>query len=154
MEALGCIESLKMALNGNGDSTVLTLIHHSDGGVQYGSYRYIEILSEHKIKISMAKSPYENAIAERINDTVKNEFGVIPIYKSYRSAKLDILKIVAIFNQKRPHGRIDYLTPDQAHQKEDPKGRDIAADPVRGPFDFHRDRQSGGKFRHGLGHSQ
>lgn len=120
LEAIGCIKALEMALTGKPNPTVYPLIHHSDGGIQYCSYRYIEILKENHMEISMAKSPYENAIAERINGTVKNEFEVVPMYKSYRAAKLDIPKIVTIYNQKRPHSSIDYLTPEQAHLKEGP----------------------------------
>jgi putative transposase len=118
LEAIGCIQALLMAIKGRLARPVYRLINHSDGGVQYCCFRYIDILAEHQIIISMAKSPYENAIAEKINDTIKNELGVPGMYKSYRSAKLDIPKIVAIYNQKRLHSSIDYLTPDQAHQKE------------------------------------
>lgn len=51
------------------------LVHHSDRGVQYASKEYVEKLRSARIGISMTEcgDPKENAIAERINSTLKNE---------------------------------------------------------------------------------
>jgi len=53
-----------------------SLIHHSDRGLQYCCKDYIQLLSSHNIQISMTNhgDPGENAIAERINRTIKEEF--------------------------------------------------------------------------------
>ena len=51
------------------------LIHHSDRGVQYASYAYTGRLKDCQIRISMTESgnPKDNAVAERVNNTIKNE---------------------------------------------------------------------------------
>lgn len=76
LEATGCIEALEMAVNGRRNVTPFILIHHSDRGIQYCSFEYITILMKANIAISMTQSgsPYENALAERVNGTIKNEF--------------------------------------------------------------------------------
>src|SRR5664280_1727724 len=76
LEATGCIEALEMAMNGRRNVTPFILIHHSDRGIQYCSYEYIDILMKANIAISMTQSgsPYENALAERVNGIIKNEF--------------------------------------------------------------------------------
>ena len=52
------------------------IIHHSDRGIQYCSLKYVKILEDHGIKISMTENgdPYENAIAERVNGILKTEW--------------------------------------------------------------------------------
>ncbi len=54
------------------------LIHHSDRGLQYCSKPYTEILKENNIRISMTENgdPYENAVAERVNGILKDEFNL------------------------------------------------------------------------------
>lgn len=51
------------------------LIHHSDRGVQYASFAYTDLLKKYGVKISMTESgnPKDNAVAERVNSTIKNE---------------------------------------------------------------------------------
>ena len=98
------------------------LIHHSDRGVQYCSAEYVQILMKEKIAISMTQtgSPYENAVAERVNGTIKNDFFPKRIYENHLEAKKAIAKIIDIYNQMRPHASLDYLTPDQAHAQDGP----------------------------------
>lgn len=60
-------------------------------------------------------SPYDNALAERVNGTVKNEFFPKKIYKDHKEAKKSIEIIIKNYNYKRPHGSLDYLTPSKAH---------------------------------------
>jgi putative transposase len=76
LEAIGCVEALNSAINsGNADSPYF-LIHHSDRGVQYCCSDYIDLLNQEGILISMTQSgsPYDNALAERVNGIIKNEF--------------------------------------------------------------------------------
>ncbi|WP_232424973.1 IS3 family transposase [Algoriphagus resistens] len=121
LEAAGCMETLEMALDSLPDKRrPADLIHHSDRGVQYCSEKYVGLLAEAGIAISMTQSgnPYDNALAERVNGTIKNEFFPNKLYLNHREAKKAIDKIVMAYNQKRPHLSIDYLTPDQAHLME------------------------------------
>ena len=103
----------------NSDGTYLPLIHHSDRGSQYCSERYVRMLQEHGVQISMTEngSPYENAIAERLNGILKYEFGIIGGFATHREAARTIRQGIRLYNDKRPHLSCDYLTPNQAHQR-------------------------------------
>jgi putative transposase len=120
LEATGCIEALEMAVNGRRNVTPFILIHHSDRGIQYCSYEYIDILMKANIAISMTQSgsPYENALAERVNGIIKNEFFPRKVYQNHKEAKKTIVRIIMTYNEKRPHSSIDYLTPEKAHYHE------------------------------------
>jgi putative transposase len=120
LEATGCIEALKMAVDGRRNVTPFILIHHSDRGIRYCSYEYIEILMKANIAISMTQSgsPYENALAERVNGIIKNEFFPKKVYQNHKEAKKTIDRIILTYNAKRPHSSIDFLTPEIAHTHE------------------------------------
>ncbi len=117
LEAIGCMEALRMAISNRTRKSPYTLIHHSDRGIQYCSALYIELLRAEHIDISMTQSgsPYENAMAERVNGIIKNEFYSKHIYQNYKDAKKQIGKNITSYNAIRPHSSIDFLTPDQAH---------------------------------------
>ena len=57
-------------------------------------------------------------LAERINGTLKNDFFPKRVYQNHKEACKAVFKTIQIYNQKRPHASLDYLTPDQAHVKE------------------------------------
>jgi putative transposase len=118
LETIGSLEALKMAVASRKRKTN-KLIHHSDRGIQYCSAAYVEILNNASIDISMTQSgsPYENALAERMNGILKNEFYPKRIYQHHKEAKKVIAKIVLTYNSRRPHSSLDYMTPDQAHEK-------------------------------------
>lgn len=122
LEAEGPLEALHMAVGERKKTSPFILIHHSDRGIQYCCAEYIEILRNENIAISMTQngSPYDNALAERVNGTVKNDFFPKRIYKDHRQASEEISRIITKYNQMRPHDSIDYLTPQQAHGKEGP----------------------------------
>ncbi len=96
-----------------------SLIHHSDRGIQYCCKEYIQLLCSRDIRISMTSQgdPGENAVAERINRTIKEEFNC-RAFLSFDLAKSAITKSIHAYNQLRPHASCDYLTPNQAHLKE------------------------------------
>ena len=98
------------------DGTEVNLIHHSDRGVQYASKDYVNMLNGRNIRISMTENgdPKENAMAERINSTIKDE-----LLKGLRFTCLnevrDALDIaVQFYNTQRPNMSIDMMTPEQA----------------------------------------
>jgi len=72
LKADSCIKALQMALNGR-IYPHRPLIHHWDRGIQYCCNAYVELLQQHRLHISMTQSgsPYDNAIAERINDILR-----------------------------------------------------------------------------------
>lgn len=118
LEASGALRALKMATRGNFYDGC---IHHSDRGVQYCCHAYTNFLKKKQIKISMTENgdPLENAIAERINRTIKEEFteNKTLIFRSLDEAKKELPKFINFYNTKRPHRSIEMMTPEQAHQK-------------------------------------
>lgn len=122
LEAEGPLTALRMAVGQRTRSTPFILIHHSDRGIQYCCAEYIEILTKEKIAISMTQSgsPYDNALAERVNGTIKNDFFPKRIYKDHSEASEEISRVIDKYNHLRPHDSIDYFTPQQAHEMEGP----------------------------------
>ena len=118
MLAIGCIEALQMALD-NRSYSGQTLIHHSDRGSQYCCKEYVAILDSHHIDISMTESgdPYENALAERMNGILKGEFNLYSNSLSFEQTSQKIIASIKAYNEVRPHGSCDYLTPCKAHQQ-------------------------------------
>lgn len=98
------------------------IIHHSDRGIQYCCSDYIECLSEDHFMISMTENgdPHENAIAERVNGILKDEFDLDRVFNSYEQALEEVNRIIPIYNYHRPHASCNYLTPEQAHQQKGP----------------------------------
>lgn len=117
LKAKGAIIALKKALKER-KYPDRKLIHHSDRGIQYCCDQYVSLLLEHKIQISMTQSgsPYDNAIAERINGILKTELGLDKTFKSYSDALEPLANAVFTYNNLRPHMSCNWLTPEQAHQ--------------------------------------
>jgi len=89
-------------------------IHHSDQGAQYLSNAYISMLKDHGIEISVAHRgcPWENGYAERLIRTLKEEEVYLNDYQDIHEARERIgLFITQVYNQKRPHSALEYLTP-------------------------------------------
>ncbi len=118
MLALGCIEALQMALD-NRSYGGQTLIHHSDRGSQYCSKDYVDLLAGEQIAISMTErgDPYENALAERMNGILKGEFNLYSSSCNFEQTYQKITLSINAYNELRPHGSCDYLTPSQAHRQ-------------------------------------
>jgi putative transposase len=117
----GCIDALKMALKQRTNKSE-NLIHHSDRGVQYCSHAYVKMLQKNNIQISMTQTgdPLENAVAERINKTIKEEFTNDRQinFTNIVEAKTEIKKFIEFYNNKRPHRSIEWMTPTLAHQQQ------------------------------------
>lgn len=115
----GCISALKQAIRSRKDST-RPLIHHSDRGVQYCCHAYVKLLEEQQIQISMTQTgdPLENAVAERIHRTIKEEFTYDRQinFSNIEEAKIEIRKFIEFYNQHRPHRSVQWLTPNAAHE--------------------------------------
>lgn len=120
----GTISALNMAIRNRSGN--LALIHHSDRGVQYCSFDYIQLLNKEKIRISMTQNgeAYENPIAERINGILKTEFHLSKLFKSRPEALLAVKMAIDAYNNIRPHMSCGYLTPSVAHQSSEPLVKD------------------------------
>lgn len=117
MQAVTTLEALKIAVSEREYKE--KLIHHSDRGLQYCSAIYIQKLSNNNIEVSMTEEydPYENAVAERVNGILKEEFGLDDIFENYELLELQVVQSIALYNQLRPHMSIGLLTPNQAHKQ-------------------------------------
>lgn len=111
----GPLNALKMALRNRSYNN--PLIHHSDRGLQYCSEDYIALLKQNKIGISMTENgdPYENALAERINGILKQEFLFVGSFTNHEQARLVVKDAVQTYNQQRPHLSCQMLTPNVVH---------------------------------------
>jgi transposase InsO family protein len=118
------VEALVMAFDyirhHGGDTD--NLIHHSDRGCQYASHDYVNMLMENNVKISMTESgdPKDNAQAECINNTMKNELLKGMTFKSVDEVRAAVAKAVEFYNKRRPHMSIDMMTPLEARQYSGP----------------------------------
>ena len=95
-------------------------IHHSDQGVQYLSNVYISTLRCHEIEISVARRgcPWENGYAERLIRTLKEEEVHLNAYEDIHEARARIGHFITqVYNQKRPHSALGYLTPVEFEQQ-------------------------------------
>ena len=110
----GSIRALEMSIKGK---SLNGLIHHSDRGLQYCSNLYTELLTNNEIKISMSEkgNPYENAVAERVNGILKEEFGLSDTFNTKEIAYKAVREAIKTYNEFRPHMSIDYMTPDQKY---------------------------------------
>ena len=117
MEAIESIQALQMALSALGAESHLRLIHHSDRGIQYCSHAYVKLLQDYNIKISMTESgdPLENALAERINGIIKEEYLETYDISNLKDAKKLLKSVVELYNTERPHMSISNLTPNIIH---------------------------------------
>jgi transposase InsO family protein len=89
-------------------------IHHSDQGVQYAAYAYIDLLKAHDIQISMAAvgKAEENGYAERFMRTIKEEEVDLSDYQDFRDASCQIGRFIEdVYMTKRIHSALGYLTP-------------------------------------------
>jgi putative transposase len=119
LKAVNCVNALKMAVK-NRKYPDRYLIHHSDRGLQYCCPEYTEALAKNNIDISMTTKhdPYENAVAERINGTLKNEFDLGGRLPDQKHAEREVNKTIWVYNNLRPHESCNYLTPVQTHYQE------------------------------------
>jgi putative transposase len=116
LEAVSSMQALRMAIAHAGE-VPKGLIHHSDRGVQYCSQRYVDLLQKNGITISMTENgdPLENAVAERINGIIKQEYLDLDQVDTAQETIAALDRAVSLYNGGRPHSSINMFTPDQVH---------------------------------------
>ncbi len=116
MKASDTVKALEQAASNR--LTVLPLIHHSDRGSQYCSALYQRALNKHQIKPSMTDGGdcYQNALAERINGILKQEF-LIYRCKTFDDLKALVKESIDVYNEFRPHLSLGMRTPNEVHKK-------------------------------------
>lgn len=112
------LKALKMAIKRR-KNTQEYLIHHSDRGIQYCSDNYQKLLVSNQIDCSMTQNadPYENAIAERVNGILKQEFNIDKYQVDLKTMKKIVKESIEIYNNQRPHLSNHLLTPKQMHNQ-------------------------------------
>lgn len=118
LAASSTVKALEMAIAGR--QYQLPLIHHSDHGLQYCSALYTKVLNSKAISISMTEdgSPYDNAIAERVNGILKDEFGLDEVFEDIKQMEKQVKQSICTYNHQRPHISNHMLTPIQMHNQQ------------------------------------
>jgi len=111
------IQALNMALLALGPKRPVQLIHHSDRGFQYCNLDYVNLLLANEISISMTENsdPLENALAERINGIIKEEYLNAYEVNSIKEARSLLSDVIELYNNERPHMSIGNLVPNEVH---------------------------------------
>lgn len=118
MNTQSSLKALKMALKYRKYKS-LSLIHHSDRGLQYCADEYQKELHKNKVLCSMTQNsdPYENAVAERVNGILKQEFRIDKYNQKAEIMQKIVKEAINIYNQIRPHYSNHMLTPNQMHNQ-------------------------------------
>jgi len=116
MRAESVVKALRRAAKQR--KTHRSLIHHSDRGLQYCSAIYQQELNRHGITPSMTDGYdcYQNALAERVNGILKQEF-LLYKCRTLKELKSLVQESVDIYNRLRPHLSLGMSTPEEAHKK-------------------------------------
>lgn len=112
LEAIESIQALQMAISQLKEDP-WELVHHSDRGLQYCSSDYVKILQANQIQISMTENgdPRENAVAERVNGILKDEYLSCYSVENLAKAKELLKDVIELYNEERPHMSINNKTP-------------------------------------------
>ena len=116
LEAVGCVQALERAL---ADLPAASRpIRHSDQGSQYCCHEYVRRLEEHGLAVSMTESNHcaQNALAERMNGILKQEYGLGTEFHSKALAHRLVRQSIELYNTRRPHGALGNRIPAQVHQ--------------------------------------
>lgn len=129
IDAKLALAALDMALSNRKGTDISNLIHHSDQGVQYASSEYVARLKENGIRISMSKkgNPYDNAFAESYIKTIKYEEVYLWEYETFDVAHKNIKKFIElVYNKKRVHSSLGYVTPEEFEMSEEVLNRKVS----------------------------
>lgn len=116
LEAVGCLHALEEALTEL--PATAQPMHHSDQGSQYCCHAYVNRLRQRGLGISMTESNHcaENALAERMNGILKQEYGLGAEFVSKAAARRAVQQSIWLYNTKRPHTALGYRVPAEVHQ--------------------------------------
>lgn len=92
-------------------------IHHSDRGCQYASHAYVKCARAAGLRMSMTETHHsaENALAERVNGILKQEYYLDGDFADPRQARQATYGAIGSYNTRRPHSALGYATPEQRH---------------------------------------
>jgi putative transposase len=109
------LRALAMALKGL--ARAARPIHHSDRGCQYASHVYVDAVQKAGLAMSMTEQNHsaENALAERVNGILKQEYWLDDTFENPRQARQAIVRGIGLYNTRRPHTALRFKTPEQVH---------------------------------------
>ena len=115
LEAVGCVRAMERALTQLPEGS--RPIHHSDQGSQYCCHEYVNRLQERGLAISMTETNHcaENALAERMNGILKQEYGLGLEFPSKTAAHQAVRQGIDLYNTRRPHNSLGKRTPAEVH---------------------------------------
>ena len=110
------ISTLKTALEKENYPKVIL---HSDQGVQFTSWEFVNFCKENNITQSMSKAgcPYDNAPMERFYNTFKSNFYNITSFSNVEMMDELTMKYINWYNYVRPHSYNNYLTTMEARYR-------------------------------------
>jgi transposase InsO family protein len=116
LSAEDTLEALNMALRTLPEG--VHPIHHSDRGCQYCSHEYVKRLKEQGLAISMTEEDHcaENALAERMNGILKQEYFLNYEFRTVAQARKAVDEAVHLYNTRRPHRSLKLRTPGEIHR--------------------------------------
>lgn len=116
LDAEETLKALQMALRSKPNGA--RPIHHSDRGSQYCSHFYIKELEKHEMVVSMTETNHcaENALAERVNGILKQEYGLSYKFRNAMQARQAVKQAVELYNTMRPHCSLGLETPERVHR--------------------------------------
>jgi transposase InsO family protein len=93
-------------------------IHHSDRGCQYASHAFVRRVEQAGLRMSMTEINHsaENAMAERVNGILKQEYALDGRFENPRQAKRECAYAIMLYNTRRPHSSLKMRTPEQVHR--------------------------------------
>lgn len=115
LETKQVLKALGMALKGLKGSE--RPIHHSDRGCQYASHAYVQAAQQAGLAMSMTEQNHsaENALAERVNGILKQEYWLDANFENGRDARQATAHGIRLYNTRRPHTALKFATPEQVH---------------------------------------
>lgn len=115
LHTAGCLLALAPAVREAGRAAA-GLVPHSDRGSQYASDAYQQALQAAGVRCAMTDGYdcYQNALAERVNGILKDEF-LFMLPDDLSQARRLVDQAVHLYTQERPHLALNYLTPNQVH---------------------------------------
>jgi putative transposase len=116
LEALGCLKALDLAASALPSGA--HPIHHSDQGSQYCCHLYVDRLAKYNLPVSMTEKDHcaENALAERMNGVLKQEYGLGTEFTTKADAMEAVEEGIWLYNNRRPHTALGYRVPEQVHR--------------------------------------
>jgi putative transposase len=120
LETRNVLKALAMALRGLQPGECP--IHHTDRGCQYASHAYVQAVQQAGLRMSMTEKNHsaENALAERVNGILKQEYDLDADFETRLAAKQATVRAIQLYNYRRPHTALALRTPGSVHDEDKP----------------------------------